>query len=111
MRCWEPCRCYRSIAASTSTTRAFGTRSRSEEHTSELQSPMHLVCRPLLEKKKPRVLDHEALAQQALPSDCPPRLAARPTASRHEHVAGLTERASILGVEAHERVAPPLLGH
>src|ERR1017187_8401815 len=25
---------------------------RSEEHTSELQSPMYLVCRPLLEKKK-----------------------------------------------------------
>src|SRR5690348_17818913 len=26
-------------------------RSRSEEHTSELQSPVHLVCRLLLEKK------------------------------------------------------------
>src|SRR5438552_13881498 len=25
---------------------------RSEEHTSELQSPDHLACRPLLEKKK-----------------------------------------------------------
>src|SRR5947208_584862 len=29
-----------------------GTRKRSEEHTSELQSPDHLVCRLLLEKKK-----------------------------------------------------------
>src|SRR5258708_12350721 len=28
------------------------TASRSEEHTSELQSPDHLVCRLLLEKKK-----------------------------------------------------------
>src|SRR5436189_4395071 len=28
-------------------------RKRSEEHTSELQSPMYLVCRLLLEKKKP----------------------------------------------------------
>src|SRR5438552_7552931 len=28
------------------------TRRRSEEHTSELQSPDHLVCRLLLEKKK-----------------------------------------------------------
>src|SRR5690348_18487317 len=28
-------------------------RGRSEEHTSELQSPVHLVCRLLLEKKKP----------------------------------------------------------
>src|SRR5690348_17666730 len=27
-------------------------RMRSEEHTSELQSPVHLVCRLLLEKKK-----------------------------------------------------------
>src|SRR6266581_4733915 len=27
------------------------TNSRSEEHTSELQSPVHLVCRLLLEKK------------------------------------------------------------
>src|ERR1022692_4600815 len=27
---------------------------RSEEHTSELQSPCNLVCRPLLEKKRQR---------------------------------------------------------
>src|SRR5438876_9160099 len=35
---------------------------RSEEHTSELQSPVHLVCRLLLEKKKKnrrRVVSHE----------------------------------------------------
>src|SRR5437879_7340134 len=32
--------------------RAPQTRIRSEEHTSELQSPMYLVCRLLLEKKK-----------------------------------------------------------
>src|SRR5436189_1526667 len=30
----------------------FGQHDRSEEHTSELQSPMYLVCRLLLEKKK-----------------------------------------------------------
>src|SRR5437764_9227695 len=30
-------------------------RERSEEHTSELQSPMYLVCRLLLEKKKAQV--------------------------------------------------------
>src|SRR5438876_6630538 len=29
-----------------------GNNQRSEEHTSELQSPVHLVCRLLLEKKK-----------------------------------------------------------
>src|SRR5438552_13052138 len=38
----------RGSAASASETR----RARSEEHTSELQSPDHLVCRLLLEKKK-----------------------------------------------------------
>src|SRR5258708_27894317 len=32
--------------------RAYLPRVRSEEHTSELQSPDHLVCRLLLEKKK-----------------------------------------------------------
>src|SRR5437764_11759791 len=30
---------------------------RSEEHTSELQSPMYLVCRLLLEKKKAKIRD------------------------------------------------------
>src|SRR5258708_14689167 len=30
---------------------------RSEEHTSELQSPDHLVCRLLLEKKKNEILN------------------------------------------------------
>src|SRR5256885_10443757 len=33
-------------------TRFLTSRSRSEEHTSELQSPCNLVCRLLLEKKK-----------------------------------------------------------
>src|SRR5256885_14529144 len=32
--------------------RAAGAHGRSEEHTSELQSPCNLVCRLLLEKKK-----------------------------------------------------------
>src|SRR5437762_7389214 len=32
--------------------RAISVTERSEEHTSELQSPMYLVCRLLLEKKK-----------------------------------------------------------
>src|SRR5258708_29383518 len=36
---------------------------RSEEHTSELQSPDHLVCRLLLEKKKQRIKTHEARPQ------------------------------------------------
>src|ERR1017187_10816064 len=34
------------------TTSTIASLNRSEEHTSELQSPMYLVCRLLLEKKK-----------------------------------------------------------
>src|SRR5256884_3413499 len=34
-----------------------GHASRSEEHTSELQSRLHLVCRLLLEKKKKNILN------------------------------------------------------
>src|SRR2546426_8262581 len=33
---------------------------RSEEHTSELQSPCNLVCRLLLEKKNKQLLRHES---------------------------------------------------
>src|SRR2546422_7616150 len=44
-------------------------RSRSEEHTSELQSRLHLVCRLLLEKKKKQritnVLVHQTEPTQA----------------------------------------------
>src|SRR2546422_4622219 len=38
--------------ASTSQASKYPRRGRSEEHTSELQSRLHLVCRLLLEKKK-----------------------------------------------------------
>src|SRR5436189_1797592 len=34
-------------------------RHRSEEHTSELQSPMYLVCRLLLEKKKKQTTKYD----------------------------------------------------
>src|SRR5688500_19396449 len=37
---------------------------RSEEHTSELQSPCNLVCRLLLEKKKKIVIDIQTLIVQ-----------------------------------------------
>src|SRR2546422_6426155 len=36
---------------------------RSEEHTSELQSRLHLVCRLLLEKKKKKNLSHKRQTQ------------------------------------------------
>src|SRR2546429_1246741 len=38
-----------------SRTRAAARANRSEEHTSELQSRLHLVCRLLLEKKKKKI--------------------------------------------------------
>src|SRR5690348_17834438 len=58
---WSVCAisvcCRRSSApsiasASRAATSSSCSTSRSEEHTSELQSPVHLVCRLLLEKKK-----------------------------------------------------------
>src|SRR5256885_11417277 len=39
----------------------FGRMKRSEEHTSELQSPCNLVCRLLLEKKKKSTLCAQSL--------------------------------------------------
>src|SRR6266581_4793080 len=43
---------------------------RSEEHTPELQSPVHLVCRLLLEKKKKRSVFHEMpRTDKAIPAD------------------------------------------
>src|SRR3712207_7465793 len=43
-------------SASTVTGRQVGRWTRSEEHTSELQSRQYLVCRLLLEKKKSSIL-------------------------------------------------------
>src|SRR2546429_6320897 len=40
---------------------------RSEEHTSELQSRLHLVCRLLLEKQKPRPFPPRSHLQSASP--------------------------------------------
>src|SRR5438876_9272439 len=42
----------------------FNDGTRSEEHTSELQSPVHLVCRLLLEKKKKKNDTTKAANQQ-----------------------------------------------
>src|SRR5205809_5201933 len=48
-----PSRIKSFTAPATSSMGTFG--SRSEEHTSELQSRLHLVCRLLLEKKKKKI--------------------------------------------------------
>src|SRR2546429_734764 len=47
--------------------------SRSEEHTSELQSRLHLVCRLLLEKKKIRVRSTRCQRCGWAPPGPPPR--------------------------------------
>src|SRR5437899_7055755 len=46
----------------------FGHPARSEEHTSELQSLRHLVCRLLLEKKKERKYSRICLSEQTCPA-------------------------------------------
>src|SRR5258708_15825326 len=51
---------------------------RSEEHTSELQSPDHLVCRLLLEKKK----FFAAIKRGIIPAPAP---AARPARRHYRH--------------------------
>src|SRR5260363_481005 len=47
-----PICCHSVLGKSIDTGRGCLPQQRSEEHTSELQSPDHLVCRLLLEKKK-----------------------------------------------------------
>src|SRR2546426_4879868 len=42
---------------------------RSEEHTSELQSPCNLVCRLLLEKKKKKKIQTSALSDDKIGND------------------------------------------
>src|SRR2546422_3908236 len=42
---------------------------RSEEHTSELQSRLHLVCRLLLEKKKKKKRTNNTLYSHNIPRD------------------------------------------
>src|SRR5258705_2922893 len=62
---WKSARTSRAVCAASC--------GRSEEHTSELQSLRHLVCRLLLEKKKTRALSQmlscsSELSQTALPA-------------------------------------------
>src|SRR5258708_29711346 len=52
MACLRPDKNFEVQCVAASCTSKF----RSEEHTSELQSPDHLVCRLLLEKKKNEIL-------------------------------------------------------
>src|SRR5256885_9853708 len=68
--------------AAASRSSACSTASRSEEHTSELQSPCNLVCRLLLEKKKATTLPI-SLSLPLLPaSDSPQHLSSTHTSRR-----------------------------
>src|SRR5688572_32711068 len=57
--------CQRPPRRRASSTRPF---TRSEEHTSELQSQSNLVCRLLLEKKKQKTHTHLPISHQPPPS-------------------------------------------
>src|SRR2546425_3949904 len=48
-----------------------GPPTRSEEHTSELQSLAYLVCRLLLEKKNKKLQQHPDIRRDALPVELP----------------------------------------
>src|SRR5438876_3746119 len=50
------CCCSTKVTARGNRGTISGISLRSEEHTSELQSPVHLVCRLLLEKKKGTII-------------------------------------------------------
>src|SRR2546429_6296763 len=62
---------------------------RSEEHTSELQSRLHLVCRLLLEKKKKQMIhhvhDHIVAMRPLMHTERPPdaSITASHTTTRH----------------------------
>src|SRR5256884_2469139 len=76
--------------------------SRSEEHTSELQSRLHLVCRLLLEKKKPVTRTHCLVISIAQSRNCVPPIRAASSGSawfpsripRLQRAAWLTSRCS-----------------
>src|SRR5690348_17557593 len=61
--CWHAARAFSSPSIQNDSRRSLG---RSEEHTSELQSPVHLVCRLLLEKKKGKQAGPRERRQAAL---------------------------------------------
>src|SRR5258708_22957195 len=70
--------------------------SRSEEHTSELQSPDHLVCRLLLEKKKKTVSRSDIPSLSSVRSSVPVVAMPSPGGGRAVPVTGFTSRAHVM---------------
>src|ERR1039457_754401 len=89
-------------------------RSRSEEHTSELQSPCNIVCRLLLEKRADRTDSRDYV--RGLPGGAAGRARGVVDRERHELVA-IVRAAPQAGLvlaftgHAHEPRAPPLPPH
>src|SRR5438876_5791915 len=75
---------FKKICHERSESRGQRARRRSEEHTSELQSPVHLVCRLLLEKKN-TCREPRPLAGMTSPRTTPP-----PLPAEHVHPDPLT---------------------
>src|SRR2546429_2041789 len=75
---------FRFLGGSAVPAAVFGVRRRvpvrSEEHTSELQSRLHLVCRLLLEKKKK---NHKQKSRLSEPAGFPMPIHSSVTASHH----------------------------
>src|SRR2546430_9252043 len=82
---------------------------RSEEHTSELQSQSNLVCRLLLEKKKTRHDDDIDLAEQLLARRQPPQVQSHGrrhnTRDEASHRVVQVHSASLLRLNARQRAA------
>src|SRR2546429_3845744 len=72
--------CFPTVSFGEHLNPARGVKNRSEEHTSELQSRLHLVCRLLLEKKKNTTPCHSRIAVvQSSASEMPHAGAPDPT--------------------------------
>src|SRR2546429_5251880 len=73
-RCWRRCRGELSWRVHRRRAMDNAEKNRSEEHTSELQSRLHLVCRLLLEKKKKNVndvdVDRDIIVEIIVSSQC-----------------------------------------
>src|SRR5258708_9454479 len=74
---------------------------RSEEHTSELQSPDHLVCRLLLEKKKKRTLSMHSARLGAAPREAIPLAPRWRMFISHRTHAHNTYRLSVCSADGH----------
>src|SRR5947208_6312648 len=64
--CWTARKALATLSRNKNLVLASFVGSRSEEHTSELQSPDHLVCRLLLEKKKKQKSTSPPYTQRSL---------------------------------------------